>query len=160
MRNSKKTNMRASKEIKKFIKGKEGLRLHAYKCPAGVWTIGYGHTNGVEQGQIITQEKADKYFDDDIYSIAEYPISDILYKNNVEVNQDQFDALCSFVYNVGIGNFKKSTLLKKVLANPNDTSIAGEFKKWNKSGGKELSGLTLRRELESYWYFGYKQTTI
>ncbi len=152
--------MRASNDIKKFIKSKEGLRLHAYKCPAGVWTIGYGHTKGVAPGQTITKEKADKYFDEDLYSIAEYPVSDILYKNGVKINQDQFDALCSFVYNVGIGNFKKSTLLKKILINPNDFSIAGEFAKWNKSHGKELTGLTIRREFEAYWYFGYKQLTI
>lgn len=152
--------MRASNDIKKFIKAKEGLRLHAYKCPAGVWTIGYGHTKGVTPGQSITKEKADKFFDEDLYSIAEYPISDILYKNGVKINQDQFDALCSFVYNVGMGNFKQSTLLKKVLVNPNDTSIAGEFAKWNKSHGKELTGLTIRREFEAYWYFGYRQLTI
>jgi len=152
--------MRASNDIKKFIKSKEGLRLHAYKCPAGVWTIGYGHTKGVTPGQVINREKADKFFDEDLYSIAEYPVSDILYKNGVKINQDQFDALCSFVYNVGIGNFKKSTLLRKVLVNPNDTSIAGEFAKWNKSNGKELTGLTVRREFEAYWYFGYKQLTI
>lgn len=152
--------MRASNDIKKFIKSKEGLRLRAYKCPAGVWTIGYGHTKGVTPGQSITREKADQYFDEDLYSIAEYPVSDILYKNGVKVSQDQFDALCSFVYNVGMGNFKKSTLLRKVLVNPNDTSIAGEFAKWNKSHGKELTGLTIRREFEAYWYFGYKQLTI
>lgn len=145
--------MRASDNAKALIKSYEGLRLKAYKCPAGVWTIGYGHTKGVTQGMEISRQRAEELFNRDLYDIAEYPISDIFYKAKVSLTQNQFDALCSFVYNCGMGNFKKSTLLKKALANPNDKSIYCEFMKWNKAGGKEVAGLTNRRKKEADLYF-------
>ena len=69
--------MRASDNAKALIKSYEGLRLKAYKCPAGVWTIGYGHTKGVTQGMEISRQMAEGYFEQDLYNIAEYPISDI-----------------------------------------------------------------------------------
>lgn len=145
--------MRASDNAKALIKSYEGLRLKAYKCPANVWTIGYGHTKGVTPGMVINRQGAEELFNKDLYDIAEYPISDIFYKAKVTLTQNQFDALCSFVYNVGMGNFKKSTLLRKALANPKDKSIYCEFMKWNKAGGREIAGLTNRRKREADLYF-------
>jgi len=145
--------MRASDNAKALIKSYEALRLKAYKCPAGVWTIGYGHTKGVTPSMVINRQCAEELFAKDLYDIAEYPISDIFYKAKVTLTQNQFDALCSFVFNVGTTNFRKSTLLKKALANPNDKSIYNEFKKWNKSNKKELKGLTIRRIREADLYF-------
>jgi lysozyme len=132
-----------------LIKQFEGCRLKAYLCPAGIPTIGYGHTHGVKIGDKITQELAELLLKDDLNSEFEY------YVNNysLNINQNQFDALVSFVYNVGPGNFQKSTLLKKARKNPNDLTIAGEFMKWTKAKGKELPGLRKRRILESELYF-------
>lgn len=145
--------MRASDKAKDLIKSYEALKLKAYKCPAGVWTIGYGHTAGVKQGMEISRQRAEELFVNDLYTISEYPISDIFYKAKVTLKQNQFDALCSLVFNIGTTNFRKSTLLKKALVDPNDKSIYNEFKKWNKSGKKELEGLTRRRIREANLYF-------
>lgn len=145
--------MRASDKAKDLIKSYEALKLKAYKCPAGVWTIGYGHTAGVKQGMEISRQRAEDLFVNDLYTISEYPISDIFYKAKVTLKQNQFDALCSLVFNIGTTNFRKSTLLKKALVDPNDKSIYNEFKKWNKSGKKELEGLTRRRIREANLYF-------
>ena len=145
--------MRASDKAKDLIKSYEALKLKAYKCPAGVWTIGYGHTAGVKQGMEISRQRAEYLFGKDLYTISEYPISDIFYKAKVTLTQNQFDALCSLVFNIGATNFRKSTLLKKALVDPNDKSIYNEFKKWNKSGKKELEGLTRRRIREANLYF-------
>ena len=145
--------MRASDKAKDLIKSYEALKLKAYKCPAGVWTIGYGHTAGVKQGMEISRQRAEDLFVNDLYTISEYPISDIFYKAKVTLKQNQFDALCSLVFNIGTTNFRKSTLLKKALVDPNDKSIYNEFKKWNRSGKKELEGLTRRRIREANLYF-------
>lgn len=145
--------MRASDKAKALIKSYEALKLKAYKCPAGVWTIGYGHTAGVKQGMEISRQRAEYLFVNDLYTISEYPISDIFYKAKVTLTQNQFDALCSLVFNIGTTNFRKSTLLKKALVDPNDKSIYNEFKKWNRSGKKELEGLTRRRIREANLYF-------
>ena len=145
--------MRASDKAKDLIKSYEALKLKAYKCPAGVWTIGYGHTSGVKQGMEISRQRAEDLFVNDLYTISEYPISDIFYKAKVTLKQNQFDALCSLVFNIGTTNFRKSTLLKKALVDPNDKSIYNEFKKWNRSGKKELEGLTRRRIREANLYF-------
>ena len=145
--------MRASDKAKDLIKSYEALKLKAYKCPAGVWTIGYGHTAGVKQGMEISRQRAEELFVNDLYTISEYPISDIFYKAKVTLTQNQFDALCSLVFNIGTTNFRKSTLLKKALVDPNDKSIYNEFKKWNRSGKKELEGLTRRRIREANLYF-------
>ena len=101
----------------------------------------------------ISRQRAEELFAKDLYTISEYPISDIFYKAKVTLTQNQFDALCSFVFNIGTTKFRKSTLLKKALVNPNDKSIYNEFKKWNKSDKKELEGLTKRRIREADLYF-------
>ena len=131
--------------IKKF----EGLRLEAYLCPAGVWTIGYGHTKGVEKGQVITQLEADNLLKEDLSSFEKGVTS--LIKSNI--NQNQFDSLVSFAFNLGLANLKSSTLLKKVNSNSNDRTIVDEFIKWIYAGGKPLEGLKRRRQAEAYLYF-------
>ena len=128
-----------------LIKQFEGCKLTAYLCPAKVLTIGYGHTHNVKKGQIITQLEADNLLKEDLTTF-EKGITTLVRSN---INQNQFDALVSFAFNLGLANFKSSTLLKKVNANPNDTTIKNEFSKWNKGGGKILAGLIKRRESEA-----------
>lgn len=132
-----------------LIKKYESCRLEAYKCPAGVWTIGYGHTDGVKEGMKITQKEADAMLLDDI-RLYEKQTKALL---KVKVNENQFAALTSFCFNLGAGNLKNSTLLKKVNANPNDPTIAGEFAKWVFSKGVILNGLVKRRSEEADLYF-------
>jgi len=132
----------------------EGCRLEAYLCPASVPTIGYGSTyyedgRPVKLGDAITQERADQLFE----AIAEDFAKRVRSLLKVGLNENQFSALVSFTYNVGVANLKKSTLLKKVNINPSDTTITDEFLKWNKAGGKVLAGLTRRREEEAKLYF-------
>lgn len=146
-----------SDEAKKWIKAWEGCRLTAYRCPGGVCTIGYGHTgNDVQEGMRITAEEADRLFDVDVAK-HESLADGVLQRHGVSaLNQNQRDAVVSLVYNIGIGNFERSTLLKKMRRNVFDKSIADEFRKWNKSGGKVLAGLVKRREWEAKWYLGEK----
>ena len=131
-----------------LIKTSEGLKLNAYKCPAGVWTIGYGHTRGVKQDMTITQEIADNLLIEDIM-----PCEKLINDLRLNLRQGQFDALVSFIFNVGEGNFNTSTLKKKILACAKDEEIAAEFKKWNKGrvNGKltVLPGLVRRRAEEA-----------
>jgi lysozyme len=146
--------MKASPNALRIIKQFEGLRLTAYQCSAGVWTIGYGSTfypDGakVRQGEKITVEKAD-YMLKYTVSLFAVKVSELI---KSKVNQNQFDALVSFAYNVGAGALQKSTLLRKVNENPNDPSIEIEFLKWDKAKGKRLPGLTKRRQQEADLYF-------
>ena len=131
-----------------LIKSFEGLKLESYLCPAKVWTIGYGHTQGVRQGQAISEQQAESLLKGDLLIYEKAVLS-----HNLKLNQNQFDALVSFTYNVGPGNLAKSTLLRKVKLNPNDLSIRDEFMKWNKAKGKVLAGLTRRRKAEADLYF-------
>jgi lysozyme len=132
----------------------EGCKLEAYQCSAKVWTIGWGNTfyqdkKPVKQGDKITQEQADELFEIVMNDFSN-SVKKLLTK---ELNENQFSALVCFAYNVGIGNLKKSTLLRKVNVNPNDETIANEFLRWNRAGGKVLRGLTRRRQAESDLYF-------
>ena len=135
----------------RLIKDFEGLRLGAYKCPAGVWTIGFGHTKGVKQGQVITEAQADDYLVEDIG-----PIERQLNKLGVNFRQEQFDALVSWIFNLGWGNFSNSTLKKKIIADSKDEEIAAEFIKWVNAGGKPLVGLKKRRIAEANMFVGYE----
>lgn len=126
-----------------LIKSFEGCRLTAYQDSAGVWTIGYGHTSGVKKGMTITEAQAEAYLKGDL-GTAENAVNG---KVTYSIKQNQFDALVSFTYNVGSGNFGSSTLLKKL--NQGDiTGAANEFDKWNKAGGQVLEGLVRRRAAE------------
>jgi len=131
-----------------LIKEFEGLRLKAYKCPGGVWTIGYGHTAGVKPGIVISEAQAEEYLKADLIAFERY-----LNGLGLALNQNQFDALISFIYNVGTGNFSSSTLLRKVRANPQDDSIMDEFLRWVYSKGRVLPGLQRRRLAEMKLYF-------
>lgn len=138
-----------------LIKHFEGLYLSAYLDAAKIPTIGRGtirYPNGkkVQIGDTCTVEQADEYL---LFEIREKEKAVNALVKDVELNQGQFDALVSFAYNLGQGSLSRSTLLKKIKANPNDTSIAKEFLKWNKAGGRELEGLTRRRRSESHLYF-------
>ena len=131
-----------------LIKEFEGLRLKAYLCPGGVWTIGYGHTAGVKPGMVITEAQAGEYLKADLIAFERY-----LNGLGLALNQNHFDALVSFIYNVGTGNFSSSTLLRKVRANPQDNSIMDEFLRWVYSKGRVLPGLQRRRLDEMKLYF-------
>lgn len=131
----------------------EGCKLTAYLCPAKVWTIGYGNTfyedkSKVKQGDVITQERANELFQNIVNEFAS-GVKKLLAK---DINKNQFSALVCFAYNVGTGNLKQSTLLRKVNNNPFDVTIPNEFMRWNKAGGKVLNGLTRRRKAESELY--------
>ena len=138
-----------------LIKRFEGYSDRPYKCPAGISTIGYGNTyypNGTKV-KITDKQITREYANEILAHTADEFAADVLklVKTNITVNQ--LNALTSFAYNVGMGNFQKSTLLKLVNINPNDAMIAKEFLKWNKAAGKELKGLTNRRIAESALYF-------
>ena len=136
--------------IRKF----EGLKLRAYLCPAGVWTIGYGNTfyeNGskVQDGDKITLDRADKL----LFFVVQKFEAEVSKLVKSAINDNQLGALTSFAFNVGIGALAKSTLLKKVNTNPNDPTIRDEFNKWVRAGGKVLNGLVTRRKAEADLYF-------
>jgi len=146
--------MKLNKAGADLIKEFEGCKLKAYQCSAKKWTIGYGNTfyedgSSVLPGHVITQDKAEQLFE----LIALDFAGKVAKLVPTHINPNQFGALVSFAYNCGITNLQKSTLLKKVNANPNDQTIKAEFLKWNKAGGKVLAGLTRRREAESNLYF-------
>lgn len=143
--------MKASIDAYELIKQFEGLRLEAYLCPAGIWTIGYGHTSGVSPNSFITIQEADEYLHRDVATIEMQ-----LNKLNLSLRQCQWDAIVSFVFNVGIGNFKASTLLAKIRINPDDNSIMDEFLRWVYANGKVMKGLQKRRLAEMKLYFSDK----
>lgn len=143
--------MKASVDAYELIKQFEGLRLEAYLCPAGIWTIGYGHTSGVSPNSFITIQEADEYLHRDVAAIEMQ-----LNKLNLSLRQCQWDAIVSFVFNVGIGNFKASTLLAKIRINPDDNSIIDEFLRWVYANGKVMRGLQRRRLTEMKLYFSDK----
>ena len=143
--------MKASVDAYELIKQFEGLRLEAYLCPAGIWTIGYGHTSGVSPNSFITIQEADEYLHRDVAAIEMQ-----LNKLNLSLRQCQWDAIVSFVFNVGIGNFKASTLLVKIRINPDDNSIIDEFLRWVYANGKVTRGLQKRRLTEMKLYFSDK----
>ncbi len=151
--------MKASKSAYVLIHTFEGCRLHAYKCPAGVWAIGWGHTAGVYEGMTITSEEANELLKKDVailedhlnYALGLDDAGRML--NGLPISQHQFDALLSFTYNVGAGNLASSTLLRKVKANQKDPSIRGEFSRRVYGGDKRLPGLVRRRKMEADLYF-------
>ncbi|WP_041930742.1 lysozyme [Pantoea ananatis] len=135
--------MQTSNKDIDLIKRFEGLKLEAYRDSVGIPTIGYGHTHNVKIGDVITAEQADKFLREDLL-VAELTINTNV---KVKLTQNQFDALASFVFNLGSGNFVKSTLLKKLNAG-DFAGAADEFGKWVNAGGKKLAGLVKRRAAE------------
>ncbi|WP_187261319.1 lysozyme [Pontibacter beigongshangensis] len=132
----------------------ESCRLEAYLCPAGIWTIGWGCTfyedgTRVKKGDRISKKQAEDLFKTILPRFEEQVRKAV----TAPLTLNQFSALVSFTFNCGEANLKKSTLLKKVNANPADRSIAAEFAKWKNGGGRELPGLVRRRKAESDLYF-------
>jgi lysozyme len=133
----------------------EGLKLKPYLCPAKIPTIGYGNTYYPDGKRVtlldkdITKQQAFDMFKEVANRFGKR-VNELVTSN---INQNQFNALVSFAYNVGTGNFSSSTLLKKVNRNPDDLTIKDEFLRWNKAGGKVLNGLTNRRNEEADLYF-------
>ena len=147
--------MKSSSNGIRLIQEFEGLRLTSYLCSAGVPTIGYGATyyqdgSKVKLGQTITRDQADQLLKD---HLKEFEGSVLGLLNTTKVNQNQFDALVSFCFNLGAGNLAKSQLLRFVKSNPKDPKIAAEFAKWNRAGGEVSRGLVRRRKKEAELYF-------
>lgn len=146
---------KVSKKGLELIKKYEGFRSEPYKCPAGVPTIGYGATYYPNGKRVkltdapITEKQATEMLKNMLVgfekAVDTYCIDTI--------NQNQFDALVSFAYNVGTNALKNSTLLKKLNVNANDPTIRDEFMRWVKAGGKTLKGLVRRRQEEADLYF-------
>ena len=126
-----------------LVKEFEGFRANAYRCPAGVPTIGYGHTKTARMGMTITRERAEQLLRSDLFD-AESAVSRLV---KVPLSSNEFSALVSFVFNLGEGNFAKSTLLRKLNAG-DKRGAADELPRWNKAGGKVLQGLVRRRAAE------------
>ena len=147
--------MIASQNCINLIKLFEGYKPKAYLCPAGVPTIGFGstmYTDGrkIKLGDTINEKQGNELL---MWELKNKSIA----LQGLNLNQNQFDSCLSFIYNLGIGAFAKSTLRKKIVLNPNDATIKDEFLKWNKArvGGEliELKGLTRRRISEAELYF-------
>ena len=138
-----------------LIKKYEGFRSKPYKCPAGIPTIGYGSTYYEDGTKIkltdppITEDRATKLL---VALLVSFEKAVDSYMRD-DINQNQFDALCVFAYNVGTNALKNSTLCKKVNRNPNDPTIKDEFLKWDKANGQKMIGLTKRRNEEATLYF-------
>jgi len=142
-------NMKISEEGKSLIKKFEGCKLESYRCSADVLTIGYGHTRGVKDGDDITQEQADQMLSEDLEEFEGYVDKYV----EVDLTQNQRDALIAWTFNLGPNNLKTSTMLKE-LNSGNFSKVPSEIKRWNKAGGKTLDGLIRRREAESLLFQG------
>ncbi|MBU3854539.1 MAG: lysozyme [Candidatus Paraprevotella stercoravium] len=140
--------MKASYILISKIKEFEGFRSQAYKCPAGVWTIGYGHTADVKPGDKISEAEAERLLRKDLIHYEAFVES-----LNVSQKQEKFDALVDFAYNLGCAALEGSTLLKQIRACRPDKEIRIEFMRWVYSGKKKLPGLVIRRKWEADRYF-------
>ena len=133
-----------------LIKRFESCRLEAFKpTPNDVWTIGWGHTQGVKMGDTCTQAEADAWLAEDVKDAEQCVEAEV----SVPMRQQEFDALVSFTFNLGCGNLRKSTLLR-LLNNSDYDGAALEFRRWDKGGGQVLAGLTRRRDAESRLFEG------
>ncbi len=140
--------MKASYILISKIKEFEGFRSEAYKCPAGVWTIGYGHTADVKSGDKISEAEAERLLRKDLIHYESFVES-----LNISQKQEKFDALVDFAYNLGCAALEGSTLLKKIRACRPDKEIRAEFMRWVYSKKKKLPGLVTRRQWEADRYF-------
>ena len=136
--------MKVSQDCVELVKHFEGFEDTAYLCPANVWTIGYGRTRNVKEGDRITEPQAER----DLLEELEEFKHQVLNSVKVELKQNELEALTSWTYNLGVGNLKSSTLLKKLNAGSKD-EVPAEMLRWNKASGKVLAGLTKRREAEA-----------
>ena len=136
--------MKTSQKGIDLIKSFEGCKLQSYKCPAGIWTIGYGTTLGIRPAMRITLQEAEDYLKRDLKQFED--CVNMLVK--VVLTQNEFDALVSWTYNLGCGSLRKSTMLK-YLNEGKKQFVTSEMVKWNKANGRVLKGLILRREAEA-----------
>ena len=132
-----------------LIKRFEGCKLFAYRDSVGVPTIGYGHVKDVKMGMSITQKQAEEFLKSDIK-----PIERLLNGMGINYTQNQFDALTSWIFNLGEGNFKKSTMYKNIVARKSDIEITDQMVKWYNAGGRPLAGLVRRRADEANTFLG------
>lgn len=133
----------AAESAMEFVKEWEGCRLKAYKCPAGIWTIGYGHTGGVQGGERITEERAEELLAEDLKSVQRRLAPAV----EVPITAGQAAALLSLAFNVGVGAVTGSKLLRR-LNQGLPEAAADEFLDWTRAGGRELPGLVRRRRAE------------
>lgn len=136
--------MKPSQACIDFVKSFEGFREHAYQDTGGVWTIGYGTTEYVQPGDTVTELEAWVMLANDLQEAAD-AVDDLV---DVELTQNQYDALCSFVYNCGRQAFASSTLLKMINAGRSIKDCAPQFDRWIKDNGKVVAGLVARRKAE------------
>lgn len=136
--------MKASSTLLAALKRFEGCRLSAYQDAAGIWTIGYGHTQGVKRGDHITQYQADQFLREDLVRFEKAAGASSRIRT-----QGQFDAVVDFCYNCGIGNWNKSTLKQYIDAGRATWEIQEQFLKWVNAGGRKLGGLVTRRIWEA-----------
>jgi lysozyme len=141
--------MHISEEGLSLIKKFEGCELKAYRCAANVLTIGYGTIKDVTEDMEITKEEAESLLKEEMHEYEGY-INDMV---KVPLEQNQFDAMVSWVFNLGSGNLSSSTLLKKLNDSEYD-EVPAQIKRWNKAGGKVLDGLIRRREAEALLFEG------
>ena len=141
--------MKTSEYGLELIKDFEGLETKAYQCAAGVWTIGYGHTKDVQEGDEWSEDHCDHMLEVELEEYEGY-INKLV---TCPLSQNQFDALVSWVYNLGSANLQASTLLK-VLNAEDYSDVPNQIKRWNKAGGKVLEGLIRRREAEAVMFEG------
>ncbi|MCR4602480.1 MAG: lysozyme [Prevotella sp.] len=147
--------MMTSSQGKNLIKQFERLRLEAYLCPAGVPTIGWGHTKGVKMGQRITQQQAEDMFVEDIA-----PIERLLNGMKINFRQEQFDALVSWIFNLGEGKFRASTMRRLIIEDGPDEFITDQMLRWRYTGKQELPGLVRRRVAEANMFLGYERYKV
>lgn len=129
-----------------LLKSFEGLRFKAYQDQGGVWTIGYGSTRGVKEGMVISEEQAEAMLLNDLTAVELF-LTNTLSSHSVTLSGNRFSALCSLSYNIGVGNFSKSTLLADLIANDMD-GASEQFLRWDKVNGIVNPGLLRRREAE------------
>tara|TARA_R100000544_G_C2218883_1_gene56251 strand:- start:411 stop:863 length:453 start_codon:yes stop_codon:yes gene_type:complete len=144
--------MKTSEEGIALIKKFEGCKLDAYQCSADVWTIGFGTTQGVKKGATCSQDEAETFLANDLCQFEQ----SILKMVDVSLKQNEFDALISWIYNLGATNFSESTLLRRINDNTDSSraDIPYQIKRWNRAGGKVLDGLVRRREAEALLWQG------
>ena len=142
MRND--NDMKTSEVGVELIKEFEGCKQVAYQDSVGVWTIGYGHTKDVYEGQLAIKKTIEKWLQEDLEEFESY-VSKLV---KVELNQNQFDALVAWTFNLGPTNLNESTMLRKLNYGDYE-SVPDEMRRWNKAGGEVLNGLVRRRDAEA-----------
>lgn len=151
--------MEASEAAYSLIKKWEGLKLKAYLCPSGKWTIGWGHTRGVFEGMEITPQIAEAFLKQDVEMVVKQLNQSL---SRVSLRQCQFDALVCFVFNIGITKFNTSTLRRLMLKDPESPQVGAELNKWvyglspKTRKMEKLPGLIKRRAEEAALYYSYK----